>query len=625
MKNGLRATWDGDRVTITASSSDRAAGDAPRKELPVLRELTIRNLAVIRDTRIELTTGLNALTGETGAGKSMVIDALGAVLGARTSAELVRTGESGAYVEAVFDLADMPDPSPILDLLRTYGIELDMTEPLVLSRDISSSGRSTARIAGRTVTAAALATVGGLLVDIHGQSDHLSLLRPAAQLELVDRFAGVADLREAVGQMFRRWQALERRIRDFDEEQREASQRLDLLRFQSEELGNANVQPNEDVELQQERAVLANAERLLRSATEAQAALTGDASSIDLDAGSIDRIRTAERAIEEIAQLDPSIEPTLTRLRDALFALEDVAAELRDYAERTELDPQRLEQVDDRLELLRRLKRKYGPDISDVIDHAEAIQREIDEIEGAEGDIDELRGEEMRLRAELTSNVVALSDQRKAASKVLAQRVEQAIAELNMGRAEFEVRFETSPDGSGMSLPNGETVAIDASGIDRVAFYLAANRGEELRPLARVASGGETARLMLALKSILSDADETPILVFDEIDVGVGGRSGQVVGEKLWGLTNRHQTIVISHLPQIAAFADRHLTLVKEEHNGRTVTSARIIDGDERVDEIAAMLDGVPATPESRANARALLDRVNDWKVASRSGKRKPR
>lgn len=582
----------------------------------MLLELTIRNLAVIRDTRLELTTGLNALTGETGAGKSMVIDALGAALGARTSAELVRTGESGAYVEAVFDLAAIHDPTAVLELLRTYGIEQDAGESLVLARDISASGRSVARIAGRTVTASALAAVGALLVDIHGQSDHLSLLRPTAQLDLVDRFAGVSQLRSAVADSYGRWQALRRRITDFDDEQREASQRLDLLRFQSEELGNASLRANEDIELEQERIVLVNAERLVHAASDAQAALTGDVTATDLDAGSIDRIRTAERFIDDIAKLDASVEPILMRLRDALFALEDIAAELRDYAERTELDPQRLEQVDDRLELVRRLKRKYGATLDDVIAHAETIQRDIEEIEGGAQDIEELRQAEARVRQELMIAALQLSERRHTASRELAERVEQAIAELNMGQAEFEVRFETTSDTGGITHSDGSTVAIDATGIDRVAFYLAANRGEELRPLARVASGGETARLMLALKSILSDADDTPILVFDEIDVGVGGRSGQVVGEKLWGLTVRHQTIVISHLPQIAAFADRHLILMKHEEDGRTVTTARIIEGDERVDEIAAMLDGVPATPESRANARALLDRVSAWKIS---------
>ncbi|HEX5167135.1 MAG TPA: DNA repair protein RecN [Thermomicrobiales bacterium] len=592
----------------------------------MLIELTIRNFAVIQETRIELARGLNALTGETGAGKSIVIDALSAVLGARTSAEFVRSGERGAYVEAVFDISDLPDPAPVQAMLAELGVEVQPDEPLVLSRDVSASGRSTARVGGRTVTAAALAQLGELLVDIHGQSDHLSLLRPASQLDLLDRFAGTLPQRDEVATAYRDWQALRRRVHDFDVEQRTLAQRLDLLRFQSEELGNAGIRPGEDEQLQQERTVLANAERLIRSAAEAESALNGDATGATLDAGALDRVRAATRSLDDAIQLDPTLEPTLTKLNDALFALEDVVVELRDYAERTELDPLRLEQVDERLDLLRRLKRKYGPELSDVIEHAEQIQQELESIEAGEHDIDALRSEEASQRSQLARLAWQLSEQRKAAATTLAKRVEQAIAELNMGRASFEVRFDTTPSPDGVPGPDaGDPVAIDATGYDRIAFYLAANAGEELRPLARVASGGETARLMLALKSILSDADDTPILVFDEVDVGVGGRSGQVVGEKLWSLTDKHQAIVISHLSQIAAFADRHLVLVKDEVDARTVTTARPVEGDERVEELAAMLDGLPPTPESRANAGALLQRVNAWKDAARGGQSRPK
>ncbi len=595
----------------------------------MLIELTIRNFAVIQETRIELSRGLNALTGETGAGKSIVIDALGAVLGARTSAEFVRTGANGAYIEAVFDIADLPNAAPVHAMLTELGIEIEPDEPLVLARDVSSTGRSTARIAGRTVTAAALSQLGELLVDIHGQSDHLSLLRPASQLDLLDRFAGTLALRDEVAGQYRSWQAVRKRIHDFDVEQRTLAQRLDLLRFQSEELGAADLRIGEDEELHQERTILANAERLVRSAAEAESALSGDTTGVNVDAGALDRIRAASRSLEDAVQLDPSIEPTFTKLNDALFALEEVIAELRDYAERTEIDPHRLEEIDERLDLLRRLKRKYGPELSDVIEHAEQIQSELESLESGEHDIDALRSEESVLRRRLADVAAKLSEQRKQAATTLATRVEQAIAELNMGRAHFEVRFETTPYAEGVTLHDSDgPIAIDVTGIDRIVFLLAANAGEELRPLARVASGGETARLMLALKSILSDADDTPILVFDEVDVGVGGRSGQVVGEKLWSLTDKHQAIVISHLSQIAAFADRHLILVKDEIDERTVTTARQVEGDERIEELAAMLDGLPPTPESRANAAALLQRVNDWKRAARgdqSGRKKRR
>lgn len=579
----------------------------------MLRELAIHNLAVIQETRLSFAPGLNVLTGETGAGKSMVIDALGAVLGARTSAEVVRTGASSAWVEAVFDIVDVRGREALIAELADIGIVQDVDEPLILSRDISAAGRSTARIANRTVTVATLARIGQSLVDIHGQSDHLSLLRPQVQLELLDRYAGTIEQRLALAGALNAWRRLRARIQDFDDEQRQRAQRIDLLQYQSDEIEAAAILPNEDELLGQERTRLANAERLMQASADAIAALNGDPSSTE-PTGALDLLRVSGRILGEITGLDVGIEPTLTRLNDALYVLEDVSSDVRNYAEQVEIDPQRLEVVEERLDLLRRLKRKYGPTLDDVLAHAASIADELAQLTGGEDDIDALRTAEAQQRRALGIAAIQLSNARKAAATQLASKVEDAIHELNMGRAAFEVRFETRPDPDGVDGPDGKPVAIDPTGVDQLTFYLATNRGEDPRPLARIASGGETARLMLALKSILSDADETPVLVFDEVDVGVGGRSGQVVGEKLWGLTSRHQAIVISHLPQIAAFADHHITLVKTEEEERTVTTARTIDGSERIDEVAAMLDGTPITPESRASATALLKRASDWK-----------
>lgn len=581
----------------------------------MLVELTIRNFAVIRDTRIEFTEGFNALTGETGAGKSIVIDALGAVLGARTSSDFVRSGEPSAFVEAVYDISNIATSPGIDVILSENGIERLDGDPLILSRDIASSGRSTARINGRAVTASILTSVGELLVDIHGQSDHLSLLRSSAQLELLDRFAGVIRERADVSELYQQWSNARRRLVSFDEEQRERAQRLDALRFQSEEIFAASLQPGEEESLRAERARLANAERLAQSAAEAFQSLEGDAGDATGAPGGLDQLRVAETALDDIANLDESTATLVTRLREALFVLEDVASEVRDYAEGLQAEPQRLADVDERLELIRTMKRKYGPDVDAIIAHGNEIQNEIEVLEREDRDMDSLREEEASARRALTAAALSLSAKRQTAAVELANRVEQTIHELNMGRADVEVRFHRTPDPDGIEVDD-ETVAVDRTGIDRIAFFLAANAGEELRPLARVASGGETARLMLALKSILSDADETPTLVFDEIDVGVGGRSGQVVGEKLWGLTSSHQVIVISHLPQIAAFADRHITMVKSESGGRTETFARAVTGDVRRDELAMMFDGLPVSAESRANAVQLLQRVEAWKDA---------
>lgn len=591
----------------------------------MLLELTIQNFAVIRDTRIAFAPGLNALTGETGAGKSIVIDALGAVLGARASADVVRSGSRSAYVEALFDVSSLVGRDRLDSILQPLGIKLDPSEPLVLAREITSSGRSTARIAGRAVTAATLSALGELLIDIHGQSDHLSLLRPASQLDILDRFAGTDQLRLQVAAEYRAWQAARERLQRYDDEQRDLAQRLDLLQFQADELGTANVRLGEDAELEAERNVLVNAERLLRSAAQAQSAISGDLDAALPESAALDRLRAAEATVDDIAALDPTVAPLLERLRDAIVAAEDVVAALRDYVDNLDTDPHRLEAIDERLNLLSSLKRKYGPTLSDVIDHAERVQHELERLETGTRGIEAVRHEEAEARTALEASAGELSLRRRASAVSLATQVEHAIAELRMGRASFDVRFERVPDPDGVCDPDGTRVAIDGSGYDRITFMLAANAGEELRPLARVASGGETARLMLALKSILSASDETPILVFDEVDVGVGGRSGQVVGEKLWSLTDHHQAIVISHLAQIAAFADRHLVLLKSETDGRTETVARIVEGPDRIEELAAMFDGLPPTPESRANAIALLERVELWKAKHSSQTTKPR
>jgi DNA repair protein RecN (Recombination protein N) len=582
----------------------------------MLVDLTIRNFAVLRDTRIGFSGGFNAVTGETGAGKSIVIDALGAVLGARTSSDFVRSGESAAYVEAVFDISGLPTRQAIETTLDAVGIDLSDNEPLILSRDIAASGRSTARINGRALTASVLTDVGELLVDIHGQSDHLSLLRSSAQLDLLDRFAGVTTLREQVSTLHSRWNDARRRLLRFDDEQRERARRLDTLRFQSDEIFAAELSSGEEETLRAERSRLVNTEKLAQLAAAAFLALEGDEVDLTAERGGLDSLRATLQALDEIALLDPEITSVAVKMREALFAIEETASEIRSYADDLQSDPMRLAEIDDRLELIRSMKRKYGADIETILGLGETIQSEIEQLEQDDRDVDSLSADEARLKQELAHLASSLSGNRKNAATELASRVEQVIKELNMGNTGFEVRIHHQPDPDGIVI-DGNPVAIDSTGVDRVAFFLAANQGEELRPLARVASGGETARIMLALKSILSDADDTPTLVFDEIDVGVGGRSGQVVGEKLWGLTGRHQVIVISHLPQIAAFADRHITMVKGETGGRTETVAVTVTGETRTDELAMMFDGLPVSAESRANARALLARVNEWKAAT--------
>jgi DNA repair protein RecN (Recombination protein N) len=583
----------------------------------MLLELAIRNFAIIRDLRISFGDGLQAMTGETGAGKSIIIDALGAVLGSRISADLVRTDAESAWVEAVFDLERIPNQERIIGKLDELGVDHE-DATLILTRDIRGSGRSTARINGRTVPARELATIGEWLVDIHGQSEHLSLLRPAEHLSMLDSYAGTSSARRELAEIVRQFRETRNQIERIRSGERERAHQIDLLRFQVQEISEANLQPDEEESLQRERQVLANAERLRESAWRAYQLMEGDTELGDGTSAALDLLRQASAELDELAEVDSEGAGEIaSQVRESLYLLDEWAPSVRSYAESVEADPARLEAVEERMVLIRELQRKYGAAIPDILAFAERAEADLAELDFSEERVDQLEADLERLRSEIASRAGELSRQRRAAARDLEQRVEQAIADLHMGGAIFRVDFgmlsgddtvATEHDGSMIE------VAFDTTGVDRIEFLIAPNAGEEPRPLARIASGGETARLMLALKSILSDVDATPTLVFDEVDVGVGGRSGQAVGEKLWGLARTHQVMVISHLPQIAAFADRHLKITKLEAEGRTETRIDQLVDQDRIDEIAAMLDGVPATDASRQNALEMMRRIDSWK-----------
>ena len=589
----------------------------------MLIELAIDDFAIIDRSRIAFGPGFNALTGETGAGKSILIDALGAVLGERVGSDVVRTGARAARVEALFDVSELDGNDAFRAAAVDLGVELaEDHDQLVLTREISANGRSVARINGRTANASTLSRLGRFLVDIHGQSDHISLLRPAEQLDMLDRFAGTGSLRAEIAEGVGALRALERRIAAITGQSREREQRIDFLTFQVSEIDAAELVDGEEERLLAERHILANAERLGHDATLVTMSLSG--SENDFGGGeaapaALPAVRAASGAIGDIAAIDSAAGDLAERLQEILVLLEDLAADLRDYRDGVEADPGRLQAVEDRLDVIRSLKRKYGATIAEVLAAGERARAELDSLTGSRTDVDALGEEAERQRRSLGTSATRLSARRAEAARQLAVAMETTLADLNMGRVRFSVALEQSADAAG--VPIGEEqrrVAIDTTGADRVTFMLAPNAGEVPRPLARVASGGETARLMLALKSILSAVDAIPTLVFDEIDVGVGGRSGQVVGEKLWGIEGGHQVIVITHLAQIAAFADGHFRISKHDTGERIVSEVAPVDGRERLDELAAMLDGVPVTEASRANARAMLDRVAAWKAGHR-------
>ncbi|HET9660625.1 MAG TPA: DNA repair protein RecN [Thermomicrobiales bacterium] len=562
----------------------------------MLLDLEIRNFAIMDELRIQFGTGLNALTGETGAGKSIIIDALGAVLGERTSADMVRSGAKTAYVDARFELDGLASSTAVVALLDEHGVDRGDGE-LILSREIQAGGRSTARINGRTVTAALLGALGQLLVDIHGQSDHLSLLRPAAQLAILDRYAQLDDERSNISELVREWRAAKGRLDAIDTGARERVQRIDLLTFQTEEIAAAALRPGEEAELETERNRLANAERLAQLVATAAALVGGDDV---VENSAADQLRTATRSLGDAAALDGSLAELSERLNEAAVLVDEIALELRDYLDEIEANPERLEFVQERLELIKLLKRKYGGTVDEILTYAEEAQRELEALGGSEHDESILRERVDALETSILTAASKLTRSRAGAAKRLSSDASLVAAELNLGSMMFDIAVR----------PKTGSAPFDETGADTVEFMFAPNSGEVSKSLARVASGGETARMMLALKSVLADTDHTPTLVFDEVDVGIGGRSGQMVGQKLQKLSGGHQVIVITHLPQIAAVAEHHFKIRKDTASGRTISRVVLLEDADRIDEIASMIDGEPPSATSRKAALEMLERA---------------
>ncbi|MCA1666274.1 MAG: DNA repair protein RecN [Thermomicrobia bacterium] len=583
----------------------------------MLVELSIQNIAIIDRLRVTFEPAMNALTGETGAGKSIIIDALGAVVGGRTSPDMLRSGEERARIEAVFDVTDRDDAA-LRALLDEAGIE-DEDGTLILSRDLQSNGRSVARINGQTVTVGLLGRVGERLVDIHGQSAHLSLLRPVTHLDFLDAYAGLMERRAELAALVHRVRRIRAERATLERDDRELARRTDLLRFQVDEIASANLEADEDVTLRAERQRLVNASNLQVIADTIYRTLREGTPPRGTSV--VEGLRDVARNLGELRKLDPTLAEAESEVDEMVYLLEDVAATIRTYRDTVEDNPMRLAEVEERLVLIRDLERKYGGTVEEVLAFGEEAQRELATLEGSEERLAHLRDEELDVLRQIGLRAGKLSQARQKAAVRLAKAVEAEIAHLAMGRTRFTVYQSQEEDAEGAPVGGddgqGRHLAFDARGVDRVEFLIAPNVGEAPKPLARIASGGETARLMLALKSVLAAADATPTLVFDEVDVGIGGRSGQVVGETLSTLARTHQVLCITHLAQVAAFADGHFRIVKRDLRGRTIADVEQLDEPERIEELAAMLDGVPITPTARASARDLAERAAARKTAT--------
>lgn len=572
----------------------------------MLSELVIQDFAIIDNLHLKFAPGLNVLTGETGAGKSIIIDAVSLLLGARASQEVIRAGCEEARVEGIF-LLDPHQAEVLEPWLREQGLEGD-PGTLILAREVRRSGRHVCRVNGRAVSLQILAWLGEHLVDIHGQGGHLSLLRVREHLNLLDRYGGLLPQRQEVADLVGRLRQVRAELQALRQDERELARRIDLLEYQIGEIEAARLEPGEEEDLLAERNRLAHAEELMEATDEALLLLEEGSE----EAPSVrDGLEMALRALRGLLRLDQSLEGTIQSLEELSYNLEEAIREVRTYREGIEFDPRRQRQVEDRLALIHSLKRKYGDSVEEILAYADAARQELRSITHRGERIEELEAEEERLLRAIGEKAARLSQARQEAAARLAADVERQLTDLNMAQARFAVDVRQTPDPQGAWVGDAR-FAFDATGIDHVEFLVTANPGEPLRPLAKVASGGETSRLMLALKTVLTAADEIPSLIFDEIDVGVGGRTGGVVGQKLWSLTvpspkmpGGHQVLCVTHLPQIAAYADAHFRVHKVVERGRTITRVERLEGEAIVNELAQMLGA--ETEATRESALEML------------------
>jgi DNA repair protein RecN (Recombination protein N) len=581
----------------------------------MLLELNISDFAIIERLNLRFCDGFNVLTGETGAGKSIIIDALGTLRGERTDPSFVRAGSERARVEGIFSIADRPD---LLSLLDEYGLR-DDDDQVILSREIiRESGRSVARVNGRAVSSAVLRDIGSRLVDIHGQHEGLSLFNSRTHGEMLDRFGGLIPLREQVAAQV----AALRQVRDELDALRRAAQRrterIQELTFLLEDVRAARLRPGEEEELLRERALLQNSVRITELVATTYALLyTGDETGRRTSRSAVELLGAISDALTELARLDPTLSQAAEQATELLYSVEDLATRIRAYRDAMEFDPARLDAIEDRLTLIRDMQRKYRSSIEHILERAASAEAEIERLTRSAEHLADLEAKERHLLEEIGRLAGELSQRRREAGDCLAAAVEQSARDLALPHVRFAVNLERTEDPEGVPIiENGveRRWSFDRTGIDTVEFLLSPNPGEPLKPLARIASGGESARLLLALKSILSRVDDIPTLVFDEIDAGVGGRAGQVVGEKLWSISDRHQVICITHLPQVAAFADAHYAIAKLFSDGRTRTVVTQLDDAQRAHEIAAMLDGTPVSEHSLRSALDMLERARAYK-----------
>ncbi|MFN3198982.1 MAG: DNA repair protein RecN [Bradymonadia bacterium] len=558
----------------------------------MLTTITIRNFAIIERTELEFGAGLTVITGETGAGKSILIDALNLVLGGRASTEVIRSGEDKASVEAVFDVTRAADLRGRLD---AYGIETGAE--LLVRRVLSRSGRHRVYLNGTLATVNMLAEIAGGLVDISGQHEHYSLLRTDFHLDLLDRVAGLDTKRAAVAKAHAAIASIDRELADIEGQERTRLEREEFLKFQLRELEDARLDdPNEEEELEQEAIRLGNAERLRQEALDAEAAL------YTVDGSAVERLEMAVRAAQALGELDADLKPLADDLHSALAIAEEAARTLGQYAHQISGDPQRLDEIHSRLALFARLRRRFGADLTEVIARRDAMRAELSSLGGMDARIAELKAKRADAGAALVRTAKALTDARKAGAAWLSEAVAGELADLGMPRAISQVAIE--PLERGLEFDGR---FFSPRGADKVELRFSANPGSPPQPLSKIASGGELSRFMLAVKRIIAERDPVPTYVFDEVDSGVGGPTAVAIGRKLKAVSVRRQALCITHLPQIAALADRHLHVSKNIEGDQTTSEVTELDRNGRIEELARMLGGTAITGTTRAHAEEML------------------
>ena len=561
----------------------------------MLRELHIKNLAIIDDITIRFQEGLNVLTGETGAGKSIIIDALCLALGERASAEVIRSGEKEAVIEAFFDA-----PQSSMHFLSEMGI--DAQDGIILKRIISAQGKNRAFINNSMAGVQALSDASRNIIDVHGQYEHQSLLSEEHQLDLLDAYGELLAEREEFASVYKNLISLNQQIAELTGKEKERAQRIDLLRYQINEIESAGLKTEEEEALLEEEKILSNAGRLMELAYEAYDTLYSS------DGACLTGLTKTINAIKEVANIDSKAQDAIRSLQDALPLVEDAVYFLRSYKDSLNFDPQRLAVVQERLELIKGLKKKYGSDIQGILEYNEKSKEELSAIQHSEERLGTLHAERERLRTSLTEKAHLLSKKRKAVSKKIESKVVSELSQLSMPQTRFSVNITHE---SGDDTMDG--YKANAKGMDRIEYLISTNAGEELRPLSKTASGGELSRIMLALKGILTRGDRIPVLVFDEIDAGIGGEAGETVGRKLKSLSKAHQIICITHLPQIASYGGTHLKIEKQVKGQRTFVEVKDLQKDERPMEIARMLSG-KCTEVSIKHAKEMLEKVKSEK-----------